>query len=60
VMLRQTVCGPDGICASVRITLACVRIGGNRPARIPPRWRQAMGAMRQDLARGAEQMERPA
>jgi acyl-CoA thioester hydrolase len=57
VMLRQTVCGPDGVCASARIKLACVRIGGNRPARIPPRWRQALDAMRPDRAPGAEQLE---
>ena len=47
VLLRQTVCGPAGVCASLRIKLACVRIGGNRPARIPPRWRETMGGLRQ-------------
>jgi acyl-CoA thioester hydrolase len=46
VLLRQTVHGPTGVCASLRITLACVRIGGNRPARIPPRWREALAAPR--------------
>jgi acyl-CoA thioester hydrolase len=45
VLLRQTVCGPNGVCAALRIKLACVRIGGNRPARIPPRWREAMAAI---------------
>ncbi len=45
VVLRQTVGGPDGVCAVMRIKLACVRIGGNRAARIPPRWREAMAAM---------------
>jgi acyl-CoA thioester hydrolase len=44
VLLRQTVHGPMGVCASLRIKLACVRIGGNRPARIPPRWREALAA----------------
>jgi acyl-CoA thioester hydrolase len=46
VVLRQVVRGPNGICASLRIKLACVAIGGNRPARIPPRWREALAAMR--------------
>jgi acyl-CoA thioester hydrolase len=45
IMLRQVVLGPNGICASLGIRLACVKIGGNRPARIPPRWRDAMAAM---------------
>jgi acyl-CoA thioester hydrolase len=46
VVLRQVVRGPSGICASLRIRLACVAIGGNKPARIPPRWREAMAGMR--------------
>ncbi len=45
VALRQTVRGPNGICADLRIKLACVRIGGNRPARIPSRWREAMAIL---------------
>ncbi|WP_158926917.1 tol-pal system-associated acyl-CoA thioesterase [Acidisphaera sp. S103] len=49
VLLRQTVNGPRGVCATVRIKLACVRIGGNKPARIPPRWREVLAAMRRDL-----------
>jgi acyl-CoA thioester hydrolase len=44
-LLRQVVQGPDGICASLRIKLACVGTGG-KPARIPPRWREAMAGMR--------------
>jgi len=47
VLLRQTVQGPSGMCATLRIKLACVRIGGNRPARIPPEWREAMIGLRQ-------------
>jgi acyl-CoA thioester hydrolase len=43
--LRQVVRGPNGVCADLRIRLACVTTGGNRPARIPPRWRQAMAEM---------------
>jgi acyl-CoA thioester hydrolase len=47
VLLRQTVRGPNGVCATLRIKLACVRIGENRPARIPPEWREAMIGLRQ-------------
>ncbi|HEX2941160.1 MAG TPA: tol-pal system-associated acyl-CoA thioesterase [Rhodopila sp.] len=50
VLLRQTVSGLAGICAVLRIKLACVRIGGNKPARIPPEWRDALAAMRHDVA----------
>ena len=46
VLLRQTVSGPGGVCATLRIKLACVRIGGNKPARIPPQWRERMLALR--------------
>ncbi|HET6607377.1 MAG TPA: tol-pal system-associated acyl-CoA thioesterase [Rhodopila sp.] len=46
IVLRQVVRGPNGICADLRIKLACVRIGGNKPARIPPRWREAMAVLR--------------
>ena len=46
VLLRQTVRGPTGVCATVRIKLACVRIGENKPGRIPPEWREAMLGMR--------------
>src|ERR1700749_2262558 len=38
VRLRQTVSGPGGVCAVLHIRLACIRIGENKPARIPPRW----------------------
>jgi acyl-CoA thioester hydrolase len=47
VLLRQTVSGPKGVCVTLRIKLACVRIGGNKPARIPPRWRDALMSLRQ-------------
>jgi acyl-CoA thioester hydrolase len=46
VLLRQTVRGPQGVCATLRIKLACVRIGGSKPARIPPRWRDALNSLR--------------
>jgi acyl-CoA thioester hydrolase len=53
VLLRQTVRGPNGVCAALRVKLACVRIGGNKPARIPPKWREGMLALRCQAARGA-------
>ena len=53
VLLRQTVRGPHGVCATLRIRLACVRIGGNKPARIPPQWREGMLALRREEAQGA-------
>jgi acyl-CoA thioester hydrolase len=49
VVLRQTVRGPHGICAVATIRLACVGIGDNKPARIPPSWRAMLAAMRHDL-----------
>jgi acyl-CoA thioester hydrolase len=49
VLLRQTVRGPNGVCARLRVKLACVRIGGNKPARIPPAWRDALGGLRCDV-----------
>jgi acyl-CoA thioester hydrolase len=50
ILLRQTVGGPNGVCAKLRIKLACVRIGGNKPARIPPAWRVALAGLRGDVA----------
>ena len=35
--LRQTVRDKDGICAALTVRLACVRVEGNKPGRIPPR-----------------------
>ena len=46
IVLRQVVRGPNGVCASLRIKLACVRIAGHRPARIPARWRDALAIMK--------------
>jgi acyl-CoA thioester hydrolase len=48
VTLRQTMRGPDGVCADVRIKLACIQIGGHKPARIPQRWRAVLDSMRID------------
>jgi acyl-CoA thioester hydrolase len=52
VLLRQTVRGPNGVCAILRVKLACVRIGGFKPARIPPQWREGMLALRREAVRG--------
>ena len=46
VALRQVVRGPNGMCASLRIRLACVRIADHKPARIPPRWRYVLAIMK--------------
>ena len=44
--LRQTVRNKDGICATLIVRLACVRVDGNKPGRIPPRWRERLAALR--------------
>ncbi|MGA3400127.1 MAG: YbgC/FadM family acyl-CoA thioesterase [Acetobacteraceae bacterium] len=53
--LRQTVRGATGACAVLTVKLACVRLqmgsadvgpGGNKPGRLPPRWRTVLQAMR--------------
>ena len=46
VRLRQTVRDKDGVNAELMVRLACVRQGGTKPGRIPPRWRAILGAMR--------------
>ena len=44
--LRQTVRNKDGVCAVLAVRLACVRLEGNKPGRIPPLWRERLAAMR--------------
>jgi len=44
--LRQTVRSKDAICAALTIRLACVRVEGDRPGRIPALWREGLIAMR--------------
>lgn len=45
--LRQTIRGPNGDCATLLLRLACVHTdGGNKPGRLPPRWRGVLQAMR--------------
>ena len=44
--LRQTVRDKDGICAVLAVRLACVRLEGNKPGRIPSFWRERLAAMR--------------
>jgi acyl-CoA thioester hydrolase len=47
VRLRQTVRNKDGQgCAVLAVRLACVRLEGNKPGRIPPPWRERLAAMR--------------
>lgn len=45
VLLRQSVHGPEGLCADLRVRLACVKPGGSNPGRIPPRWRETLAGM---------------
>jgi acyl-CoA thioester hydrolase len=60
--LRQTIRGPHGDCAALLLRLACVRTGdaqagggGNKPGRIPPRWRGTLQAMRDARPAGESQ-----
>ena len=49
VRLRQVVAGANGTCADLIVRLACVQTGsggGNKPGRIPPRWRATLNALR--------------
>jgi acyl-CoA thioester hydrolase len=46
VLLRQAVHGPDGLCADLQVRLACVQTTGNKPGRVPSRWREVLSAMR--------------
>jgi acyl-CoA thioester hydrolase len=46
VRLLQTIRNKDGVCATLAIRLACVRLEGNKPGRIPPLWRERLAAMR--------------
>ena len=50
VRLRQTVRNRDGVRAVLAVRLACARLEGNRPGRIPPAWRERLGAMREVLS----------
>jgi acyl-CoA thioester hydrolase len=50
--LRQTIRSKDGVNAELMVRLACVQTGGNKPGRIPPRWRTVLGAMRDAAQNG--------
>ena|ERR1700733_2924324 len=50
--LRQSVRNKDGICAALTVRLACVRVEGNKPGRIPPLWREKLTAMRDSRTAG--------
>ena len=45
VLLRQDVRNADGSCAVAKVRLACVQVGGNKPGRIPDRWRDVLQAL---------------
>jgi len=45
VWLRQDIQGAFGSCAVANLRLACVQIGGNRPGRMPGRWRAVLQAL---------------
>jgi acyl-CoA thioester hydrolase len=48
IVLRQDVQAPDGAgsCAVLEVQLACVPPNGEKPARLPPLWRETLMAMR--------------
>ena len=48
VVLQQQLHGSYGPCAALTVELACLPLGGSRPARIPRRWRDAFETMRAD------------
>lgn len=50
--LRQVVRGPNGVCVDLRIKLACVRITGLKPARIPAPWRDGLALLDDRSLRG--------
>ena len=60
VRLRQTVRSKDGVCAALAVRLACVRLEGNKPGRIPPSWRERLAAMRSSLMTSPDAESRPA
>ncbi len=59
VLLRQDVRGAAGSCATLIVRLACVQVGGNKPGRIPARWRAVLQALRDARAGGVAQDARP-
>jgi acyl-CoA thioester hydrolase len=59
-VLRQTVRRPTGDCAALRLRLACVRTdGGNKPGRLPHRWRGVLQAMRDARPGGESDLRAP-
>ena len=45
VVLQQDVQNANGSCAVAKVRLACVQVGGNKPGRIPDRWRDVLQAL---------------
>jgi acyl-CoA thioester hydrolase len=60
VVLRQDVQGTAGSCAVLRVRLACVKPGEEKPARLPPPWRQVLEAMLAERPASVESDTRPA
>jgi acyl-CoA thioester hydrolase len=51
VILDQSILhadAPETALAELRIDLACIRLADGRPARIPPRWRDALARLLQE------------
>jgi acyl-CoA thioester hydrolase len=44
--LRPAGLGRGGLCATLRVRLACVNAGEAKPGRMPPRWRSVLSALR--------------
>jgi acyl-CoA thioester hydrolase len=51
VRLRQSISNDTGTCAVLTVRLACVRLEGHKPGRIPPQWRERLTAMRDQSLR---------
>ncbi len=43
--LRQSLTCDGWVAANLEVTLACIRVADNKPARIPPLWRDVLGGL---------------
>ncbi|WP_428391382.1 YbgC/FadM family acyl-CoA thioesterase [Lichenicoccus sp.] len=48
--LRQSITCEGTVAADLEVTLACIRVADNKPARIPPLWRGVLGGLVSDAA----------
>ena len=46
--LRQSLTCKGAVAANLEVTLACIRVADNKPARIPPLWRGVLAALVSD------------